>query len=529
MSDKIEIVAPIMVEDVDRYKEMSAFFGIPPDGSRQLDLQYFLAVFLSSGGNLNYAYFLPTELFKAERTISLKAVDLEHMEREVIGHIYDKVFVDKTRSVINPKEWMKKDKVVEADKLELDVLIAGVVYSNRFPEVAQEIKMNKWKVSMECYFDNFDLKIGDVIIPRSEAEPLGYANMIGKPAILKYKGEEIATDMVYRVLRGIMFTGCGLVTNPANPPSVILEYASLEEKRKEASEQNNVVELENIESWLKSKQEEERLAIDHLNEKAEEKKEVSDTISWICDCCGAVVKAEQPPKICPVCNKEVTRWRSQEDEKDNPEESRVSPNAGPESLKSPGQCVNYKRYVWEQVTADGSPLANSPIVHENWCSRYDEGCTVPAGDATDNRCLRYVFKEIVMEEARRKMVSKERAAKIQSLMDEIDFYLLDLTDNAGLESSAKWTRKFINDLPNSSFAAIEPGYKDGGNKNMRHLPHHNEKGGGASNVNIDMPHLRNAFARVSHIKPAGDGISREALIKKAESHLNNHKSLLKTG
>ena len=142
MSDKIEIVAPIMVEDVEGYKEVSSFFGIPPDGVRQLDLQYFLAIFLSSGGNLNYAYFLPTELFKSEKTIYQKAVDLEHSDREVVGHIYDKVFVDKSKSVINPKEWLKKDKIGEADRLDMDVLIAGVIYSNRFPEVAQEWPRN---------------------------------------------------------------------------------------------------------------------------------------------------------------------------------------------------------------------------------------------------------------------------------------------------------------------------------------------------------------------------------------------------
>lgn len=59
---------------------------------------------------------------------------------------------------------------------------------------------------------------------------------------------------------------------------------------------------------------------------------------------------------------------------------------------------------------------------------------------------------------------------------------------------AAWTTQFINGLPNSSFAAVETGYKDGDNKNARHLPF--KDGGGK----VDLPHLRNALARMNQIK-----------------------------
>ena len=93
---------------------------------------------------------------------------------------------------------------------------------------------------------------------------------------------------------------------------------------------------------------------------------------------------------------------------------------------------------------------------------------------------------------------------------------------------AKWTRAYINSLPDSSFAVIEPAYSRGDtdNKNARHLPHHNEKGGGAKNVNLDLPHLRNAMARANQIKPVTDSIEVDALREKAMSHLENHRDAI---
>jgi hypothetical protein len=36
-----------------------------------------------------------------------------------------------------------------------------------------------------------------------------------------------------------------------------------------------------------------------------------------------------------------------------------------------------------------------------------------------------------------------------------------LESEESIEEGAKWTRKFINSLPDSSFAVIEPAYKEG--------------------------------------------------------------------
>ena len=76
---------------------------------------------------------------------------------------------------------------------------------------------------------------------------------------------------------------------------------------------------------------------------------------------------------------------------------------------------------------------------------------------------------------------------------------------------ARWTAKYINSLPDSAFAVIEPAYKAGkfNNKSARHLPVFNDRG------EIDLPHLRNALARWNQIKAVSKSISTEELRTRA--------------
>jgi len=101
-----------------------------------------------------------------------------------------------------------------------------------------------------------------------------------------------------------------------------------------------------------------------------------------------------------------------------------------------------------------------------------------------------------------------------------------------VEQYRKWTRAYINDLPDQAFAYIEPCYKRGEtkNKNARHLPHHNEKVKDPNeNSTVDIPHLRNALARVNQIKPICPDTNREKAINTAKRHLMKHaRALLKT-
>ena len=96
----------------------------------------------------------------------------------------------------------------------------------------------------------------------------------------------------------------------------------------------------------------------------------------------------------------------------------------------------------------------------------------------------------------------------------------------------EWDTAFINSLPDAAFAVIEPAYKRGETKDKRarHLPHH---GPDVKDPNehstVDLPHLRNALARMNQIKPITDSISTEELRRRARTHLLRHaKALLKT-
>lgn len=68
--------------------------------------------------------------------------------------------------------------------------------------------------------------------------------------------------------------------------------------------------------------------------------------------------------------------------------------------------------------------------------------------------------------------------------------------------AAEWTNAQINDLPDSSFAYVESGGKKDSSgrtvpRTLRNLPYKDASG------KIDLPHLRNAMARVTHTNLSG--------------------------
>ena len=74
---------------------------------------------------------------------------------------------------------------------------------------------------------------------------------------------------------------------------------------------------------------------------------------------------------------------------------------------------------------------------------------------------------------------------------------------------AKWSRKYIRQLPDSAFASIEI---TPGGKKLRHLPHHDSQG------NLDIPHLCNALARLTQVKWRGPD-NAETARRHLEEHL----------
>lgn len=77
----------------------------------------------------------------------------------------------------------------------------------------------------------------------------------------------------------------------------------------------------------------------------------------------------------------------------------------------------------------------------------------------------------------------------------------------------RWSRRYINSLPDSAFASIE--YTSEGKK-VRHLPHHDHTG------KLDLPHLWSALARINQVKwidPKNEAIARHHL----EEHVREYR------
>jgi HK97 family phage prohead protease len=96
-----------------------------------------------------------------------------------------------------------------------------------------------------------------------------------------------------------------------------------------------------------------------------------------------------------------------------------------------------------------------------------------------------------------------------------DAALAELIRAVDEEEKAAWDAAYINDLPDSAFAVVLPGgEKDDSGKttprNLRKLPHHNADG------SLDMPHLRNALARLEQADLPDDAKGT------ARAHLERH-------
>jgi len=348
----IEADIKIIEETEELKKSVASVVKFPEN--KTPDLLYFSGIFVSSGENLNNAYFMPSEIVKAASSIDHKALDIEHKEDQIVGHIYDSKFIDKAGSTLNVEELasMNQD---ELDKTDLEVLIAGILYKSRFPELAEEVSDNKWKLSMETYYQDYDIKIGNVIMSRKEAEALGIASdLVGKVAKLLKKGEEIAEAGITRVLRDLLFSGCGLVKHPANPRSIILETA-----KKQTGKVDIIIDL------------------DKTDNAQTDKEKVKDN-------------------------------EDKEEEADiNIEDVRAQ--------TSVGICVSYKKRVFD-ATYEGP---DTKVLHENWCTLYEKGCTSSSRDVTDPSCLRRQAEKKAKNYAESKLKELEGKDRRSILLSEL--------------------------------------------------------------------------------------------------------------
>jgi hypothetical protein len=321
---------------------------------------------------------MPSEMLRAHNTVVNKAIDIEHDEEKVIGHIYECAFLHKDGEQFDPNQTIAEaeESGASLDELDIDIVVAGVIHKMRFPELADEVSNGDWKVSMECYFKDFDIKIGDTIITRQEAQMLGYDpnELVGNFVKITANNKELGVHPAARVLRGITFSGMGIVKNPANPHSIILETADVKDKKEKNT---TVIDLQQIEE-LRNK------------EVAEETEEELEAVKV--EAAGAEFYIEVDEETGGI-----KRIFSTENNSENA--SRWSGNGigGPGSMSSwPDEvCKSFKKRVTVYNALDQS---EAQVLHEHYCALFEEPCPVIGASAKAPECLRNARNRTVRDE-----------------------------------------------------------------------------------------------------------------------------------
>lgn len=392
--NKVTLYAPITVDErvAREAQEKAAVLAFPEE--KQGDLQYIRSVLVSAGTNKNGAHFLPSEMMRAHQTIVNKAIDIEHNEDQIIGHIYDCAFLFKDGEQFDPGKVLAEYEQASKspDELDIDIVVAGVVHKMRFPKISEEISVGDWKVSMECFFKDFDIKIGDTIISPSEAEALGYdpKDLIGGFVKVTAGTKVLGKHLVSRVLRNITFSGMGIVKNPANPESIILETA---EHREIMERGNVVVDLERIDNLRGRK-----IEVSSTEESTEESPEPIEITALPED--GEMANAQQ---IYVELDKETggvmrVLTVSKEDGKEEADLRWTGPGlGGPGSITSyPDEiCKSFKKRL---TKFNGIDQSEGVVVHEHWCALFEELCPVIGASAKAPECLRNVRNRTVRED-----------------------------------------------------------------------------------------------------------------------------------
>ena len=190
----------------------------------QFDLYYLNSVLVSVGWNKNDDVFDKSEVWTARNSPEDKQFNFMHDESDIIGHITGNKVVDFTgKEIVNSDESMPD---------QFDIVTSAVLYNSwsdenrreRMQRIIAEIEEGKWFVSMECLFRGFDYAVispggNHKVIARDEESAFLTKHLRTYGGTGEYEGYKLG-----RLLRNISFSGKGLVSNPANPKSVILNH-----------------------------------------------------------------------------------------------------------------------------------------------------------------------------------------------------------------------------------------------------------------------------------------------------------------
>lgn len=194
------------------------------ENKNQMDLHYLKSILVTTGWNKNDDVFDKAEVWTARNTPSDKPFNYEHDQKQIIGHI--------TGSKVIDEEGNDVEEGISVDELpkKFHILTSAVLYKfwedpkkqEEMNDIISGMANNKWFVSMEALFNNFDYAMDDgdtaKVVARNEKTAFLTKHLRA------YGGNGIFNNIkIGRVLKNIVFSGKGLVRKPANPESVIFD------------------------------------------------------------------------------------------------------------------------------------------------------------------------------------------------------------------------------------------------------------------------------------------------------------------
>lgn len=275
------------------------------------DMIYINAILASVGINKNDDVFLPEEIWKAKDTPVYKQFNYMHNETDIIGAIINSAVLDTQGNII--------EDIGRVNDIS-DIATQAVIWTNwsdpdlneRMQQIVADIQDGKFQVSMECLFKDFDY----LLVSKATSEKKMLTRDAQTAFLTKYlRGfggtGEYQSYKVYRILRNYIFSGKGLVTQPANERSIIDDNIALFTSKSE-----HIMTVGNTEETLKdqlAKAQVELVAAKAEMDKMKEEKEAEaakDMEKLKCDNTALAAQVEQLKQLVAEIKAEAETARA---------------------------------------------------------------------------------------------------------------------------------------------------------------------------------------------------------------------------
>ncbi len=229
-SNAVAYVSKLMPESDQTIKDKVLAEYKSSGGQHDSDLYYTRSILVTTSWNKNDDVFDNIEVWTARKTPTHKPTNIEHDEKQLVGHITENWAIDTEGNPI--------DDGSNVDSLPgtFHVVNGAVIYTSwededlvsRAKKLIEEIEAGTKFVSMECLFTDFDYAVhpsegSQHIVARNEETAWMTKHLRSYGGAGEYEGNRIG-----RLLRNITFCGKGYVDMPANPDSIIFNKDMLD-------------------------------------------------------------------------------------------------------------------------------------------------------------------------------------------------------------------------------------------------------------------------------------------------------------